>query len=317
MEKKFDTTMTKTDLETFDRVKDVMMRSRGEDLARDLEALFESGVPANGYRVTSSGTAYTYLSLAHQTANHDAMEYLIRNGYKELAESGWTFSQYLWHKNVAEALLDVGHSFVEEIDDPECLFWSNAENRDAQFFRTIIQRGADLNKTVIDGDVERPMIVKFATYMTRANLVESLLSAGIDPNLRQTGGHSVLHAAVTQGSARHNNEFDNPNNVVRLENIARAVAAAGGDINMVDDAGRSAMHLACQLGYANKVRILMEAGAECQLKDKNGHTPEDLAKKAKRRDVLQIFAATRARGAIMDVVAKAAEAAAVRAPGNS
>lgn len=309
MNKKFDTTYTQCDQATFARVDELFRVHRGAQVVSKLEELFESGVPANGYLPSIKGMEHTYLRYALAVGNVDAAEYLIRLNYKDMEQAGCSFDMCLNIPSAVKALLEAGHTFEREILDELGGFWLSVHWTGPDFYRTLVERGVDLDLPALRWNIKTPPVVEVAIKHMDTRVLQNLLQAGAAPDSRQDGGYSALHGAVTQGSDVRAKKLDSEHNVVRMRNVVDLVLAAGGDINMVDDEGLSALHLACQLGYFNKAKVLLDAGANLELKDKNGKTPEALAKGAKRKDVENIFAATRARSAILDVVAKAAGAA--------
>lgn len=305
MDKKLDTTLTKVSEDTFRKVKECIEYYDQRLALPMLKALFETGVPANGYRVTKAGTPVTYLSLAYTANRHDVTSYLIGLNYKELNDFGWSFTPYLWSDDARQALIDAGHNFAKEIANTSEAFWTKAWHIQADFVEAMGKNGARFDIPVVIDRVSYMPIVQFATSHDQPGVVEAMIATGSSCAARTYDGRTVLHAAVARGNRVHTKKLDMPKSVAHLEGIIRAVVDAGGDVDMVDIRGRSALHDACDFGYCNKARALLEAGADPLLKDNGGKTPEDLARVAKRRDVLQLFAATRARGAILDVASKA------------
>lgn len=310
MDKEFDTTYTGCNLQTFKQVESVISKYRGQELITKLEALFESGVPANGYHVKKGYPHLTYLTPALAYNNQDALAYLLKLNYEDMNKAGCKFTNYLAIPQARQILLDAGHSFAREIEDPLENFWSKVSGLGLDFFKTIASRGARFDIPIMMGEVATPPIIQSATYGIGTELVQTLLSCGVDPRSSLPDGSTILHCAVTRGQMNKAKKYDSVENANGLEKIVRATVAAGGDIDMVDKDGRSALHLAAELGYPNKVRVLLEAGADHRLYDNDGKTAENLAKAARRRDVLPLFSVVRARNTILDMVAKAAGAAA-------
>lgn len=307
MTKQFNMKFTRCDEETFDRVEEVIRFHKGPEMVAKLEHLFELGVPANGYTLFGNDSVYTYLDFALSVRNGDASEYLIRQNYEHMQQPSYSLARSIKDPRVAQTWLDVGHAFTREMAESASDFWFSAQNLGPEFLRSIVRLGADLNRPALYEEMMTPPIVQ-ASMCLRTRVVQDLIDAGADPSARQDGGYCALHAAVQQNSSVRKASLDTPDNARKLAEIVQTITSAGGDIDMVDNFGHSALHLACKLGYANKAQVLISAGADHRLKDRHGKTPENLAKTDRRKDVIQMLAATRAKDAIMGVVAKAAAA---------
>lgn len=59
--------------------------------------------------------------------------------------------------------------------------------------------------------------------------------------------------------------------------IVRLLIEAGADVNTKDRAGWTPLHYACRHGHADIVQLLLDAGADVNAKENNGSTPLSLA----------------------------------------
>lgn len=82
----------------------------------------------------------------------------------------------------------------------------------------------------------------FHNHYQFANLV---LNHGIDPNLKDLEGFTALHVCVLKGSLKC------------LTHIFKAI-----DLNLVDNLGRTACHLAVEYNQIPILKVLIEAGAD-------------------------------------------------------
>lgn len=98
----------------------------------------------------------------------------------------------------------------------------------------------------------------------KASVVRLLLSQGCNPGTKEKVRRGPLYWAIKGGSQRHNK-------------CVAALLAAGADVHVKFSGGKTVLHLAIEHeefhGYTNLIRDLLEAGANPNLKDKNGDYP--------------------------------------------
>lgn len=304
---KFDTTFQECDPDTFRAVSDIVKSNNGEADVLRLDALFRTGAPANGYTGTGGFNVLSYLDEAKRWNNEDALAYLIKLNYKDLLAVGWTFHNYIGSKKAVDALLAAGHTFSKEAADPGNPFWFKSFAMDADAFQKICERGTRFDVPIEIDSVSFLPIVQFANYHLVIGVPETLIAHCPNPNAQQADGQCVLHGAVRQGTVQRVT-LDLPSNVDRLQRITRAFVDAGGDVDLVDSEGRSALNVACSLAYFCKAKALIEAGADPALKDKCGTCAEDLIARADLQELLELCSASRAKKAIDRVLKQAAAA---------
>lgn len=108
-----------------------------------------------------------------------------------------------------------------------------------------------------------------------AEIADALLKKGANPLKTDGQGRTPLHLAA------HNGNED----LVKL-----LLEQPGVDVNAVDDFGRSALHHACLREKDDAAKVLLAAGANTDLYDKNGFTPLQLAVHMGNADLLPVFA---------------------------
>lgn len=108
-------------------------------------------------------------------------------------------------------------------------------------------------------DGESPL--HLAACVGSAHLVSRLLRQGAPANLRDGTGWTPLHHAAYAG-------FDS---VVRVF-VDHAYASSAADLNILDWEGNSALHLACQIRNQEIACRLLLAGADPNLRDRQGQT---------------------------------------------
>ena len=105
-----------------------------------------------------------------------------------------------------------------------------------------------------------------AVFQNDFSAVQRLLQEGHSIEEETDDGQTVLHIAAECG----------------LEEMCRFVIKHGVKVNALDNFGGTALHAAsaCQSGVG-VIRVLIESGADAQLKDAAGMTPGALAEKYK------------------------------------
>ena len=105
--------------------------------------------------------------------------------------------------------------------------------------------------------------------------VKILLDAGADPTLKQPKGSNALMMA--SGVGRGLGVF--AKDVGTEADLRQAVEllVAKVDVNLANDDGLTAVHIAAQAGLDSVVTVLAKHGARLDTKDKRGRTPVDMA----------------------------------------
>ena len=102
-------------------------------------------------------------------------------------------------------------------------------------------------------------------------LVKLFLEQGLNINARQQHRHGMwapLHWLAQRG----------------LTHGISCLLQNGANPNMIDDQGRTPMHIIAQKGIGqNQIQLLMEHGGDISIRDIEGKTPLDYARKAKRK----------------------------------
>ena len=158
--------------------------------------------------------------------------------------------------------------------------------------RVLLDAGADVNLAKHDGHTALGIACQYST----ADVVKMLLDAGADPNVRATSGDTtpLILACNYAGPAVVKMLVDAGADVdARSNNITPLVAAArynpwptrlavikvlvhaGADVNAMHE--WSPLHVACDYGCADLVRVLLEAGADTEAFGPRKKTPMRLA----------------------------------------
>ena len=106
--------------------------------------------------------------------------------------------------------------------------------------------------------------------------VKILLDAGADPMLKQPKGSNAL--MIGSGVGRGLGVFaKDVGTEADLRQAVELLLAKGVDVNLANDDGLTAVHIAAQAGLDSVVTVLAKHGARLDTKDKRGRTPIDMA----------------------------------------
>jgi ankyrin repeat protein len=124
--------------------------------------------------------------------------------------------------------------------------------------------------------------------------IERLAAKGALVDLPQREGITPLMVAVGAGASSIDTRGKFRTELDALE-TADALLAAGADLQVRDDRGRTALHYAAAVGYTDVVNLLVEQGADVRVADLDGVTPLDAANgklRGRRRDAGTVHPAT-------------------------
>lgn len=173
-----------------------------------------------------------------------------------------------------------------------------AHEGDLKRIKSLIGSGADVKKT--DGHGRTALHV--AAFASHDKVVTALAQAGADPNRLQHDKYDIITiAAVANDVAMVRtaiNEGGSAKNITSIYGGTALIAAAhlgnwesvqvlieaGAPLDHVNNLGWTALIEAVVLGdggprHVKTARLLVEAGADRSLTDRNGNTPLDLARK--------------------------------------
>jgi ankyrin repeat protein len=147
------------------------------------------------------------------------------------------------------------------------------------FVKALKDHGADLNaretKEPVDGNLGKLKRIGATAFLLAAKgadpeLMRYLLSLGADPLIMTNEHITPLEAAAGIGIYR---VAESPGTNEEAMECVKIAFDAGGDVNHVDDIGRTAMHGAALRGANSIVQFLYDRGAKLDVVDKKGWTP--------------------------------------------
>ena len=129
-----------------------------------------------------------------------------------------------------------------------------------------------------------PVLTEGATPLMRAarkaDVVATrlLLARGADATRTMRGGITAAMIASGFGGQVRFAEYNPKSGTGRdAEECVRLALEHGADVNAVNDAGQTALHVAAAQRDAHFIRFLAAHGARLDVKDRQGHTPLDVA----------------------------------------
>lgn len=176
------------------------------------------------------------------------------------------------HLPMLRSALGLGVSLAYESGDPAPVFHAALSGpfADLAVLQTLEASGADpATCDAFDG----MSVLHLAVAVPDERVLSWFLSQGLDVNVSTHAGETPLMRAA--GAIR--DESSEPATGDWALRDARALIAAGADINLTDAMGRSALHHACQAGAGEIAALLVLAGADLSLSDSNDDTALHLA----------------------------------------
>ena len=172
----------------------------------------------------------------------------------------------------------------------------------AEIVSVLLESGAD----------PRPygyFLVRFCIWRDRVDILTALIAAGLDPSTSEPPRSGIANPAMV-GLLKANgvdygpdhaeggwppivflSRGDRGGNVDRV----RALIEAGADVNVRNHKGQSALHCAAKAGFVDIVALLLEHGCEVDAQDRQGETPlaaalrSTVKDKAKLLDVVRLI----------------------------
>jgi hypothetical protein len=177
---------------------------------------------------------------------------------------------------------------------PDSALFAAVRAGDAGTLSSLLARGGDPNarEAASEGNSRRPSLLHVAADDGNLALVEALLSAKADPNVRDNGGSTPLHGAVVEkvgatmvlapeaqaGGLVSSTELRTMDPTER-EKIVQVLVQHGADPNARSKGGTTPLETVGGDVTAplKGIEALVECGAAVNVLDKRGRTPMDLS----------------------------------------
>ena len=137
-------------------------------------------------------------------------------------------------------------------------------NANTRLKRPIIGRHHDSGDAAM-GEGTTPLIR--ATKNVDTPVIKLLLEGGADPSIPQKDYSTAMMVAIRAAASSEANTID----------ALKLFLDHGADVDAFNAAGQTALHVAAGRGADDVIRFLASRGATLNLKDKQGHTPLEIA----------------------------------------
>lgn len=169
---------------------------------------------------------------------------------------------------IAKMLIEAGAA-VEAVNNKGIsALTAAAFNGDDDVIEKLLEKGADAE--FVDRTGKGPIV--YAAAKGFSDSVQLLLKAGVAPDTRYGNNLTALMWA-----AGHTNDVPVGDGVATV----RTLVEHGAAVDLQDDRGRTALMTAAQMGHTEVVEVLVAAGADTGITDKEGKSAADLAAAAR------------------------------------
>lgn len=165
---------------------------------------------------------------------------------------------------------------------------------DIEMFKEVLKSQPFANAT----DSAGMTALHHACALGAVEMTEALIKLGADPKICSNDGRNALHHAVNIAALCFHPQPQEAGLTICPLTIPLLLASAGLDINAVDAAGETALHIAARNGLVGVVATLLQAGANPNCLNKNGETPLHLAGGSLPHLVAQVLLVSGANPAI-------------------
>ncbi|XP_066457236.1 fibronectin type 3 and ankyrin repeat domains protein 1 [Eleutherodactylus coqui] len=210
--------------------------------------------------------------------------------------------------NDEDAVLKILQSGHVKVDIPDKLGFSPlmiaAQRGYFRIVQLLIDHGADMNKE--NGSGKNSLIL--ACFAGHLDVVEYLRQQGASWESRDKGGCTAMHSAVDGGNVKliewmisDGCEVDSRDSgskwtplmrvsaVTGNTHVARRLIAAGADVNVKDKDGKTPLMVAALNNHERLVRLLIEKGADCSITNEYGIGIAEMAKAFNRQNMVVIL----------------------------
>ena len=183
---------------------------------------------------------------------------------------------------------------------------SAISDNDHDAFQRLLRAGALVNEPDSQSRGNTPLLLALDGNCDR--IVRDLLENGADCNLPDADGTTPLMMAAQRDNLENVkllisrgadldavNENERQGALVFAEDwdVVRLLVESGANLEIRDDSGQTPLAVAARIGDEKKAEILLEVGADPKSKDDRGLTPLEIAKEGKHQSIVELFRSKR------------------------
>ena len=174
------------------------------------------------------------------------------NAVNNRGQTALWFASVDGQESFVKFLLDTGADpNITDKYGESCLYAALHGHCNAATLQEMLAHGAHVNTLNKDGAT--PLLLACST--AQADAVMLLLEERADPNIAYADGDASLHAAIAADCSKE---------------TIQEIIDHGADVNAVNSRGRTALLLGCFYRQMDSVKVLLEAGADPSVADKEG-----------------------------------------------
>ena len=233
----------------------------------------------SGAQFVILGEKITALELATKGGHVAVVQYLASKGAPVNVQDTFGVTALMLaclhrHLEIAHILLNHGADLnVQDMQDHTALHFACFVQMKVGV-ELLLSHGA--NHSLRDKEGLTPLMhaCKKSSHTIDPSILVVLLKAGADPNARSKKGETALMAA-----AQNDGMFED----------VKILLNAKADVNIQNDVGSTALHVAAEYGFFSISKLLLESGAQAFLIDSHGKTPLDYALDNNHHDVCHML----------------------------
>ncbi len=248
--------------------------------------LLEAGANVNDTPEADGMGDGSALVVASASGHEEFALFLLEKGADPSATDGYGITALHWAMQKGLRALVGGRSSATD------RFWYHPNM--PELVRALLAKGADPNARIVKdfppydnplfghtlgNNLPQISLVSTTPFLLAAasgdtGAMRVLVEGRADPKLAAVDGTTPVMAAAGVGRERQQRTEEALNNLLEAAKLA---VLLGGDVNAVNQEGRTALHGAASLGDTETIQFLVESGANLEAKDMYGQTPLSIA----------------------------------------
>jgi ankyrin repeat protein len=220
----------------------------------------------------------TPLIVAIYNKNREAIELLIKAGanVNYISKEDYTTLTYATDPMILKLLITAGANVNAQDKDKHTPLMLASREGNCEMIQLLLESGAIVNAQDSAGFTPLMYAISHKHNDKRSETVKLLLQAGADVNVKNVFGHTPLTSAIASGYTE----------------IIRLLITVHTNIDLVntqDKEGVTILMQAASIGDSEKVKLLLDAGADPNMKDNKGQTALTYAQMSKNTEIVKLL----------------------------